>query len=1081
MIAGNDEAFGIEGESAAIILGNVVGSATVPGVGTTPENAEGINMVGSTGVEIGGSSALDENVISGDGVYGISIGDSTNSLVQGNLIGTNLAGTAPVPNDLGVQINMGSTDNTIGGTADGTGNVISGNTGDGVEITGSGTTGNVVAGNFIGTDITGTTAIANGTGVGIDSGASANTIGGTTAAAHNVISGNTSDGIYLANDGSDDNLVEGDYIGVDMSGNNSVPNEIGVYVGSDDNTIGGTGAGSGNVISGNNDGSAYIGAQIYIPGNDNLVEGNLIGLGADGDIVTVPIGDLNAGVSFQTGGQNSIGSHNTIGGVTAAARNVISGNQSNIILQGGSYNLIEGNYIGTDTTGTIAIGPGPNGTADLVDINTESTVQDTIGGTTAGARNIISGASYFGIYFGAGTSESVVEGNYIGTDKTGTLALPNGTGFQEGDEGSPGDNTIGGATSTPGTGAGNLIAGNQGGGISIGQGDGDVVEGNAIGVVALPGGGTSPANRGDGIEVGGTEGAGVQIGGPSAQDQNVISGNTNDGIEINGSSGVLVERNLIGTDITGKLAVPNALGVVLDNGSTDNTIGGTTDGAGNVISGNAGDGVEITGSGTTGNVVAGNFIGTDITGALAIPNANGIEIDTSATGNTIGGSVSGDSNVISGNTNYGIYVYGAGVTDTLIAGNKIGTDSSGTVALPNSGGVYVDNATGTTIGGSVSGDSNVISGNRYLGISVYGAAATGTLIAGNNIGTDTTGTLAVPNDIGVELDDAGGAMIGGSVSGDSNLISGNGADGIKIYGSQPAAVIIAGNKIGTDSGGTRAVPNADGVVIFSFPNVTIGGTVSGDANVISGNTNYGIYLYGTGTTGTLIAGNKIGTDVNGTVALSNYDGVHISQGASANIIGGDFAETTTNLISGNQNAGVDIESGTSGNLVAGNQIGTDITGTLALANDIGIFVAGTGNTIGGLTAKPGTGSGNVISGNAFGMQFENSSSGNIALGNLIGTDISGAAAVPNGYGIFFAQAGNDTIGGTATGAANVISGNSNAGIWLARAGSTHIVIEGNLIGTDITGTESVPNAIGVLLNQGAVANTIGGSTTARAT
>ena len=202
--------------------------------------------------------------------------------------------------------------------------------------------------------------------------------------------------------------------------------------------------------------------KLYIPGDDNLVEGNLIGLGADGDIVTVPVGDLNAGVSFFTGGQNSIGTHNTIGGVTAAARNVISGNQSNILLQGGSYNLIEGNYIGTDTTGTIAIGPGPNGTADLIDINTEYTVQDTIGGTTTGARNIISGASQAGIYFGAGTSESVVEGNYIGTDKTGTLALPNGTGFQEGDEGSPGDNTIGGATSTPGTGAGNLIAGNQG-------------------------------------------------------------------------------------------------------------------------------------------------------------------------------------------------------------------------------------------------------------------------------------------------------------------------------------------------------------------------------------------------------------------------------------------------------------------------------------------------------------------------------------------------------------------------------------------------------------------------------------------
>ena len=569
----------------------------------------------------------------------------------------------------------------------------------------------------------------------------------------------------------------------------------------DDNTIGGTVAGSGNVISGNNDGSAYVGAQIYIPGNDNLVEGNLIGLGADGDIVTVPVGDLNAGVSFQTGGQNFIGSHNTIGGVTAAARNVISGNQSNIILQGGSYNLIEGNYIGTDTTGTIAIGPGPNGTADLIDINTESTVQDTIGGTTTGARNIISGASQAGLYFGAGTSESVVEGNYIGTDKTGTLALPNGTGFQEGDEGSPGDNTIGGATSTPGTGAGNLIAGNQGSGISIGQGDGDVVEGNAIGVVALPGGGTSPANRGDGIEVGGTEGAGVQIGGPSDQDQNVISGNTNDGIEINGSSGVLVEGNLIGTDITGKLAVPNALassstparratrsaddvrggkrhlgqhgrrcrdhrrrhhgqpgggqlhrdrhhrhvgdsqraGVELDTGATGNTIGGTTTRARNIISGNTGEGVVIDAA-ATGNVVAGNYIGTDITGTNASARDRGLRRfgqhdrrhglrrrEHHRRESWIESSFFGVADLDRGR-------------DNLVAGNFIGLNRSGVPLADNtSTGLFIV-ASGNTIGGTTAGARNVISGN-YTGISSNGDSDT--VIEGNYIGTDPTGTVAI--------------------------------------------------------------------------------------------------------------------------------------------------------------------------------------------------------------------------------------------------------------------------------------------------------------------------------------------------
>ena len=95
----------------------------------------------------------------------------TDTIVAGNMIGTNISGTLAVPNAIGVEVNAGSTGNTIGGVADAPLNVISGNTGDGVEISGTGTSGNVVAGDFIGTDITGTVAIANGNdGVEIDSG-----------------------------------------------------------------------------------------------------------------------------------------------------------------------------------------------------------------------------------------------------------------------------------------------------------------------------------------------------------------------------------------------------------------------------------------------------------------------------------------------------------------------------------------------------------------------------------------------------------------------------------------------------------------------------------------------------------------------------------------------------------------------------------------------------------------------------------------------------------------------------------------------------------------------------------------------
>ena len=308
------------------------------------------------------------------------------------------------------------------------------------------------------------------------------------------------------------------------------------------------------------------------------------------------------------------------------------------------------------------------------------------------------------------------------------------------------------------------------------------------------------------------------------------------------------------------------------------------------------------------------------------------------------------------------------------------------------------------------------------------------------------------------------------VGGTANVISGNAGGGIFITGG--TLDIVAGNLIGTDATGTVAISNGtgDGVeLVASASGNTIGGAASGDGNLISGNQDDGVEMSGAGTTTNVVAGNRIGTDSTGKVALPNFEGVDIASGASGNTIGG--TASAANLISGNQNAGVDIEATSTSNVVAGNQIGTDITGTAAVANTMGVFVAGTDNTIGGTAA----GLGNLISGNDFGVQFENPSRGNIVAGNLIGTDITGKLAVPNEFGVFFAQIGGDTIGGTIAAARNLISGNGD-GVWLGRFGSTGIVVEGNLIGTDITGTLALPNNIGVLINLGAHDNTIGSMT-----
>ena len=219
-------------------------------------------------------------------------------------------------------------------------------------------------------------------------------------------------------------------------------------------------------------------------------------------------------------------------------------------------------------------------------------------------------------------------------------------------------------------------------------------------------------------------------------------------------------------------------------------------GAGNVISGNTGDGVDINGSGTTGNVVAGNLIGTDVTGDVALGNASsGVYIATSASDNIIGGTTASARNIISANEYSGVEIFGA--NDNLVEGDYIGTDITGTVALGNNqgsgtfgfadGGVAIEAGTASnTIGGLTAtpgnGAGNLVSGNTFAGVLLYGAGSNN-LVVGNLIGTDVTGTVALGNLIdpvvnfggaGVGVEYSPGTIVG--EPGGRNVISGNGGD-----------------------------------------------------------------------------------------------------------------------------------------------------------------------------------------------------------------------------------------------------------------------------------------------------------------
>lgn len=371
---------------------------------------------GALGNTIGGTNAADRNVISGSPHQGIFIHDSGTryNRLLGNYIGLNAAGTAALPNTwTGVEISGGAQFNQIG--AAGAGNIISGNGQQGVVIVGGGANGNVIAGNIIGANAAGTSAVPNGfSGIGVYGGAQSNLIGGTLTSGRNVISGNTQQGIVLADAGTRGNVVSGNYIGVSSAGTAALANGFsGIYLGSaaDSNLIGGSFAGMGNVISGN----ANQGILILSAGTSaNLVQGNLIGLNAAG---TSAIPNTYPGIEL-----SSQPSGNVIGG-PGGARNFISGNGSyGVSLNNGAFgNQVLGNTIGLDAANQNIVA---NAGANVLIF--AGAVSNQVGGVTAGTANLITASTVDGVQIAQATTVgNTVRGNSIYGNTGGAIGLYN--------------------------------------------------------------------------------------------------------------------------------------------------------------------------------------------------------------------------------------------------------------------------------------------------------------------------------------------------------------------------------------------------------------------------------------------------------------------------------------------------------------------------------------------------------------------------------------------------------------------------------------------------------------------------------
>lgn len=453
--------------------------------------------------------------------------------------------------------------------------------------------GHRVEGCFIGTD--GTTN-SPGTGTGIDIFAASNLVGGPALASRNVIGGNT--GVGVAGSG---NTIENNLIGINSAGNSSLGgNGHGVRV-SGYNYGGGVWATNTRIINNVVSGNGASGIGVFPNSNgayaiNTTIQGNIVGLNAAGT-AALPNGGsgIDVGSSDHWYWENDGGevTNTIIGGAAPAERNVVSGNRGSGIVFGGEYSdisgvIVRGNYIGTNAAGTSAIGNAGHG-IDLGNIN-----GIVIGGAGAGEGNLISGNAMDGVMSGS-PSNVALQGNYVGTDAAGKVAVPNSTGMFFGRLGwyAGTDNAVniqvGGASPPPavlGTsaGAGNLISGNRSAGIEF------FTSGNPT--AAIP----SPYLR--------------------------------------------VQGNYIGTDIAGIAAIPNGTGVILHSNTRNVSIGGTGAGQRNVISGNLGSGVRFQardGVAPSHGKVQGNFIGVGADGAAPLGNgAHGVEINWGARGILVG-------------------------------------------------------------------------------------------------------------------------------------------------------------------------------------------------------------------------------------------------------------------------------------------------------------------------------------------------------------------------------------------------------------------------------------------------------------
>ncbi len=544
-----------------------------------------------------------------------------------------------------------------------------------------------------------------------------------------------------------------------------------------------------------------------------------------------------------------------------------------------------------------------------------------------------------------------------------------------------------------------------------------------------PGYDTTPVVAIDGTSAGGATVNGLTItGGGSTVRALSIGHFSGAGIRLSGGGGNRVESCHIGMAPDGLTAAPNGAGVYVL--SADNVIGGTTFAQGNIISANftlppgtSGAGVRLSGSSATGNSVVGNDIGLDIARKGFHGNAVGVLLDD-APGNTIGGP--GQSrNYITGSTTYGIHVKGSGASANIITGNTIGGVWGGTGGDNQREDVYIDDAPGTQLIGNTIEINQIGFSAGTTMVTVSGTGAVGTVIQGNGIGGNGGYD-------GLAVIDAPNTTIGGTGAGEGNSIGSVDGACISVSGASASSVTIEGNSVGQC--GTGILVRGNDVTIGPGNTTSKSSTgigVVGDRNRVVGNQ----------------ALRSVESSFLNEV-LGSGTGIQIT--GDDNVVGGTLA-ADRNVVSGttrymNGLPAVNIEGDR--NTVQGNRIGTNTAGTAAYVWSMmlqvppystitvtgnqgpGIAVTGFDNVIGGAGLWPGgtcTGACNLVAASGLGYPVAaievRGGTGNQVQGNALGTDVTGTTAIPNlGWGIRIPNASGTTV------ADNLVANSGQAGV-----------------------------------------------------